>query len=133
MAKTGAPHMTQEGEARRIAAVKAANAKRWTKKARAAFGAKKIRKAHGMHGSPTYRAWRNMLRRCFDEKYHAYHRYGGRGVKVHTPWVFSFEAFLADVGERPKGKELDRRDNSGHYEPGNVRWVTHKKNCRNKG
>jgi hypothetical protein len=44
----------------------------------------------------------------------------------------SFEVFLNDVGERPLGTELDRINNDGDYEPGNVRWVTHAENQRNK-
>jgi hypothetical protein len=47
--------------------------------------------------------------------------YGGRGIK----FLFdSFEQFFAELGPRPKGKTLDRIENDGNYEPGNVQWAT---------
>lgn len=57
-------------------------------------------------------------------------------------WMNSFDQFLADVGTRPPGMcarrrvskyVLDRKDNDGHYEPGNVRWVTRTQSMRNRG
>jgi hypothetical protein len=78
-----------------------------------------------------YAAWKNMRRRCSDPTHENYQRYGGRGIKVCARWE-SFENFLADMGERPEGKEIDRKDNNGNYEPGNCRWVTHAENVRNR-
>lgn len=31
-----------------------------------------------------------------------------------------------------RGKDLDRVDNNGHYEPGNLRWATRAENSRNQ-
>jgi hypothetical protein len=53
-------------------------------------------------------------------------------VHICKRWRDSFENFLADMGERPPGKTLDRIDVNGHYEPGNCRWATNKEQCRNK-
>lgn len=33
-----------------------------------------------------YKTWSDMLKRCYCEKYHSYHRYGGNGVKVSNEW-----------------------------------------------
>lgn len=44
----------------------------------------------------------------------------------------SYEQFLSELGPRPAGKTLDRIDNTGHYEPGNVRWATVGQQCRNR-
>jgi len=80
-----------------------------------------------------YNSWRGMVERCNYPKNKKYHNYGGRGIKVHAPWVASFETFLADMGNKPTPKhELDRIDNDGDYTPENCRWITHLENIRNR-
>ena len=84
----------------------------------------------GRH-TPTYRSWYAMIQRCTNPRNHKYRDYGGRGISVCKRWR-SFENFLADMGERPAGLTLDRRDNDGSYEPGNCRWATSHEQARNK-
>lgn len=82
--------------------------------------------------SVEYYAWISMKQRCTNPKRHNYKNYGGRGIVVCDRWRDSFINFLADVGERP-GPEfsLDRINNDGNYEPGNVRWATRSQQQRN--
>lgn len=64
-----------------------------------------------------------MRGRCLNPNDPAFERYGGRGIKVCARWD-RFENFLADMGERPAGKTLDRENNEDGYTPANCRWST---------
>ena len=94
------------------------------------------RRKHGLTRSraqwhPLYLTWALMRNRCSNPKNTNYKNYGGRGIKVCTRWD-DFTLFLADVGEKPPGKTIDRIDNDGDYEPGNVKWSTRSEQQRNK-
>lgn len=80
---------------------------------------------------PAYGSWRNMFGRCYQPKTKGYHNYGGRGITVCERW-FSFAAFLADMGPRPKGSELDRKRVNDNYEPSNCRWLSQLESRRNQ-
>lgn len=80
---------------------------------------------------PSYNSWYSMWRRCNHPHYWNYANYGGRGITVCKRWE-SFDLFVEDMGERPVGKTLDRKENDGNYEPGNCRWATHKEQRHNQ-
>lgn len=73
--------------------------------------------------SRTYWIWGAMVQRCTNPKARAYHKYGGRGIKVCKRWL-DFSKFFADMGERPKGKSLERRHNNKGYSSSNCYWAT---------
>lgn len=89
-------------------------------------------KRHGMSRTPVYNVWCKMIARCTDETCRDYHRWGGRGIKVCDRWLNSFEAFFADMGNRPsKNHTIERKDNSLGYTPTNCVWDTRLAQSRN--
>lgn len=86
---------------------------------------------HGMCNTKIYNLWRNIKTRCYRKNNWKYKYYGGKGVKVYEPWIHDFMVFYSYISLLPNYKEnkkltLDRIDNDGNYEPGNLRWVTMK-------
>jgi hypothetical protein len=88
---------------------------------------------HAPRGTPsrTYRSYNSMFQRCYNPKCERYPSYGGRGITVCARWSESFENFLADMGERPAGMAIDRKDNDLGYSKNNCRWATQKQEMRN--
>jgi len=73
--------------------------------------------------TPTYNSWCAMIDRCTNERADNYSRYGGKGITVDPDW-FIFEHFMRDMGERPKGTTLDRKNSAGSYCKDNCQWAT---------
>ena len=76
---------------------------------------------------PLWGIYSGMLQRCNNKKSPAYPYYGDRGIKVCEQWVQDYYCFESHMGARPsKYHSIDRINNDGDYEPGNVRWATQK-------
>lgn len=94
---------------------------------------------HGHGGrknkSSTYQSYKSMLTRCYSVNHISYKYYGAKGIRVCSRWLpenNGFANFLEDMGERPKGKTLDRKRVNGNYTPGNCRWSDRKTQDNNK-
>jgi hypothetical protein len=68
--------------------------------------------------STEYKSYQHAKHRCNNSENPAYDQYGGRGIK----FLFdNFDHFLSELGFKPSsGHSLDRINNDGNYEPGNV-------------
>lgn len=86
-------------------------------------------KRHGRSDSKVYRAWSNMLSRCYNQKHPAYQYYGGEGVRVCDEWR-DFRNFIADMGEPPT--RLHTLGRSGFvYDKEHCRWETRLEQANN--
>jgi hypothetical protein len=72
-----------------------------------------------------------MRSRCNNPGHPRWADWGGRGITVCERWD-KFENFLADMGEKPPGMTLERRDNDRGYGPDNCYWATPAQQNRNK-
>ena len=84
---------------------------------------------HVASHTPEYRAYISAIHRCrsFSPEIARYYR--NRGIKFS---FVSFDEFFKDLGKKPNGSTLDRIKNDGNYEPGNVRWATHRQQMLNR-
>lgn len=91
------------------------------------------RHGHSPQGkkSSTYTIWAGMVKRCTNPSCPAYSSYGGRGISICYRWL-KFENFLADMGVRPEGLQIERIDNDKGYCLENCKWATRSEQMRNR-
>jgi len=94
---------------------------------------------HGLSGHPLYQTWRGIINRTTKPSDPGWPSYGGRGITVCERWQELPDGllnFISDIecilGPRPKGTSLDRTENDGNYEPGNIRWSPPDVQMRNR-
>lgn len=86
---------------------------------------------HNMTNTGTYEAWEHIKQRCSNHKDKGFHNYGGRGIKVCNRWL-KFENFYEDMGNRPEGLTIERKNNELGYYKENCKWATYTEQARNK-
>lgn len=72
--------------------------------------------------------------RCYNENFHGFDNYGGRGIKICDEWLNNIESFIewSINNGFDDGLSIDRIDVNGNYEPSNCRWVDSKVQANNK-
>ena len=74
--------------------------------------------------------------RCTSKNDAGWRNYGGRGIRVCDEWIQDRAAFLAHVRTLPGWDnpklEMDRKDTDGHYEPGNIQFISKRQNILNR-
>ena len=91
------------------------------------------KKTHDKTNTDEYFIWKHIKGRCLNKNIKEYIFYGGRGITICEEWKNSFDKFFKHIGKKPfSNAQLDRIDNNGNYELGNVRWVTPSENCNNR-
>jgi hypothetical protein len=70
--------------------------------------------------------------RCSNPSNPMYPRYGGRGIEFRFASVEEYVRYVISLEGACLEKEIDRIDNDGHYEKGNLRWIDRAAQNRNK-
>ncbi len=75
----------------------------------------------------------DMGKRCNNPNRRAFKDYGGRGIKVKFESLDDFRDYVThELQVDPRGLQIDRINNNGNYEKGNIRFVTAKVNSNNR-
>ena len=83
---------------------------------------------------PVYRVYRRMLARCYNLNATGFANWGGRGIRVAQCWrgAHGFLRWLKDMGPRPRGYSIHRKNNDGNYWSRNAVWADARTQHRNQ-
>lgn len=77
--------------------------------------------------------WNDMNKRCNNPNSLRYEDYGGRGIEnKFKPSDEFIDYVINELQTDPRELQIDRINNDGHYEKGNIRFITAKENCKNR-
>ena len=99
-------------------------------------GCMRAGKWNGLSYHPLFKHFGHIRTRCTNPKHSDYKYYGGRGIIMCDEWIANPQNFidyittLENFGVDGYGS-IDRRDNDGNYEPGNLRWATQSMQMQN--
>jgi hypothetical protein len=95
--------------------------------------AEKLNFKHGLRHHPLYSAVKGAYQRCTNPKHPRYNDWGGRGIEFRfDPWISAIKIIEDNLGLPGKGMTLNRIDNDGHYEVGNLNYATKKEQIMNR-
>jgi hypothetical protein len=93
---------------------------------------------HGKRNHKVYKIWCGIKTRCNNKNRKDYKYYGERGIKLSDEFN-DFIKFYDYVTELPEYLNMienkltiDRIDNNGNYERGNLRWATKQQQTANR-
>lgn len=92
----------------------------------------------GASKNPLHKVWWHMIDRCENPHNRSYKDYGARGIKVCDRWkqgedsATGFECFLSDMGPRPVGMTIERKDGRKGYSPDNCVWLPKAAQSKNR-
>lgn len=86
------------------------------------------------HAEVLGRRYDAILARCSNPDHRQWENYGGRGIKCLFKTRMEFIQWVsANLPHKDyRGVEIDRKNNDGHYEPGNLRLATRTEQVRNR-
>ena len=73
-----------------------------------------------------------VYQRCFSEESKSYKNYGGRGIKLLFGSPDEMWDHVSTLPNCSKHLTIDRTDNDGNYEAGNLRWASRKLQNQNQ-
>ena len=97
-----------------------------------------INKKHGYWNDILYKTWLSQKSRCLNPKATGYANWGGRGIKFSEEFLdieiwMNYVKGLPNYEKREKENlTLDRINNDGNYEKGNLRWVSRSVQNKNR-
>lgn len=82
---------------------------------------------HGLSYERKYHIWYEIIQRCYNKNHAFYHCYGLKNISIFDLWKDNPKLFIEYINSLEnvdkKGYSLDRINNNGNYEPGNLRWT----------
>jgi len=81
-----------------------------------------------------YIVWWSITQRCYNRAHKEFKYWGGRGIRFADIWRQDYLIFRQAALEAgyQEGLQIDRINVNGHYEPGNIRFVTAKEQQNNR-